>query len=84
MNNTAEKVLYENQPQLIDLDYLRENQDKTGPLPLLRQCYNSSWFFGTFLLLLLFVEYVMRLFYNFWSPASQIDLCPSTASPSTT
>lgn len=84
VNNTAEKVLYENQPQLIDLDYLRENQDKTGPLPLLRQCYNSSWFFGTFLLLLLFVEYVMRLFYDFWSPTSQIDLCPSTASPNAT
>ena len=79
VNNTAKKVLYENQPQLIDFDYLRENQDKTGPRQLLRQCYNSSWFFGTFLLLLLFVEYLMSLFYDLWSPRSQIDLCPSTA-----
>ena len=79
VNNTAKKVLYENQPQLIDLDYLREYQDKTGPRQLLRQCYNSSWIFGTFLLLLLFIEHLMRLFCDFWSPRSQIDLCPSTA-----
>lgn len=72
------KVLYENQMQFIDLNYLRENQDKTGFRSLLKQCYRSGWIFGSFLLFLLFIEYVMKMFCDWWSPESQIDISPTT------
>lgn len=77
-NSTAMKVLFENQIQYIDLDYLKSNQDKPGLKQLIKQCLNSNWFFGTFLLFLLYVEFLMKVFYDWWSPKSQIDICPTT------
>lgn len=75
----TKKVLYENELQLIDLDYLKNNQDKTGLKHFIKQSMNNNnWFFGLFLLFLLSIEYLMKVFYDLWNPKSQIDICPST------